>query len=432
MSTGNLIGKYIAKSLTVFRNARIRQRWPESGVKRLERLSDEKAFETSGLGPVIDVIRNVSHLRQRREAARSSGKRVALVPTMGALHDGHLALVRAAARHAQEVYVSIYVNPTQFGVNEDLDSYPRSWHRDLIQLRQLNRSMEGKEEFIGKVTNIFNPTTNAMYPSLPPTSEIHGSGSFVNITPLANVLEGAARPVFFRGVATVVMKLLNLVQPDEVVFGQKDIQQVLVIKRMIEDFHINTQLFVSPTERERDGLAMSSRNVYLGDRRRRIANVIYKAMQASQMAWMKGKRDRRELLGPALGVAKSIQDTQRALLPSERAGFEVDYMSLADPVTLEEIQSVDEEHGAILSAAVIMQPIEEPQIGENLGLGRGLTPVRLIDNCIYGQHKVFPYIGESKRSFEQLPDIRVVKNPHIPLTVPHVLKGSELFRTAAS
>jgi len=175
---------------------------------------------------------------------------------------------------------------------------------------------------------------------------------------------------------------------------------------------------------------MSSRNVYLGHRRRRIANVIYKAMQASEMAWIKGKRDRRELLGPALGVAESIQNTQRALPPSERAGFEVDYMSLADPVTLEEIQSVDEERGAILSAAVIMQPIEEPQIGENLGLGRGLTPVRLIDNRIYGQHKVFPY-RDSRRSFKLSPDIRASMNPLISSTVRHVLTGSEFYRTAA-
>ncbi|MCJ1381106.1 pantothenate synthase [Xylographa soralifera] len=421
MSAGNLIRKYTAQSLTVIRNARQRQLPSEGAAKKLERLFDEKMLEKSGIGPEIDVIRNVSHLRQKREAARSSGKKVALVPTMGALHNGHLALVRAAARHAQEVYVSIYVNPTQFGVNEDLDSYPKTWHQDMIQLRQLNHFMEGKEQFIGKVTTIFNPTTNLMYPGLPPTSEIQGSGSFVNITPLANVLEGAARPVFFRGVATVVMKLLNLVQPDEVVFGQKDIQQVLVIKRMIEDFHINTRLFLSPTEREHDGLAMSSRNVYLGDRRRRIANVIYKAMQASEMAWTKGKRDRRELLGPACGVAESIQNTQRALPPSERAGFELDYMSLADPVTLEEIQCVDEERGAILSAAVIMQPVEEPQVGENLGLGRGLTPVRLIDNRIYGQHKVFPY-GESRRSPEQSLDSMAARNPSIPSTVLHVLR----------
>ncbi|MCJ1292279.1 pantothenate synthase [Xylographa carneopallida] len=403
MSTGNLIRKHTVQSLPVIRNVRQRRPLPEGTVKKFEKQLNEKAPEKSGIGPEIDVIRNVSYLRQKREAARFSGKKVALVPTMGALHNGHLALVRAAARHAHEVYVSIYVNPTQFGVNEDLESYPKTWHQDIIQLRQLNHLMEGEKQFIGKVTTVFNPATDVMYPGLPPTSEVHGSGSFVNITPLANVLEGAARPVFFRGVATVVMKLLNLVQPNEVVFGQKDIQQVLVIKRMIEDFHINTQLFVAPTEREHDGLAMSSRNVYLGDRRRRVANVIYKAMQASEMAWMKGKRDRRELLGSALGVAKSIQDTQRSLSPSERAGFEVDYMSLADPVTLEEIQFVDQERGAILSAAVVMQPIEEPQPSEHLGLGRGLAPVRLIDNRIYGFSKVFPD-GESRRSLEQSPE----------------------------
>ncbi|MCJ1404170.1 pantothenate synthase [Xylographa trunciseda] len=391
MSAGNFIRKLPAKSLTLIRNFCERQAPSEGAAKNLERLLEDSTPQKSGLGPEIDIIRNVCDLRQKRGSARKWQKKVALVPTMGALHNGHLALIRAAARHAPEVYVSIYVNPTQFGVNEDLNSYPKTWEQDIIQLRQLNQFMQGKQQFIGKVTTIFNPTTTVMYPGLPPTSEIQGDGSFVSITPLANVLEGAARPVFFRGVATVVMKLLNIVQPDEVVFGQKDIQQVLVIKRMIEDFHIKTKLFISPTEREHDGLAMSSRNVYLGERRRRVANVIYKALQASAEAWKKGKRDRRELLGPALGVAQSIQNTQRSLAPSERAGFEVDYMSLADPVSLEEIQSVDEERGAILSAAVIMQPLEEPNVSENLGLGGGLTPVRLIDNRIFCRHKVFSY-----------------------------------------
>ena len=388
--SANLIRKITSRLLTVIRKVPERQLSSEGMPQALHRSFKGTILEKRLREPGIDVIRNISHLRQKRETARLSRKRVALVPTMGALHNGHLALIRTAARHAQEVYVSIYVNPTQFGVNEDLDSYPQTWHQDLTRLNQLNQFMEGKNEFVGRVTAVFNPATNVMYPGLPPTSAIHGDGSFVNITPLANVLEGAARPVFFRGVATVVMKLLNIVQPDEVVFGQKDIQQVLVIKRMIEDFHIRTQLVVSPTEREHDGLALSSRNVYLGERRRRIANVIYKAIQAAEEAWVIGKRDRLELLGPALGAAVSIQRVQRDLPPNQRASFEIDYISLADPVTLEEIQSVDDKRGAILSAAVIMLPLEEPHISENLGLGQGLAPVRLIDNRIYCEDKVFP------------------------------------------
>ncbi|MCJ1391339.1 pantothenate synthase [Xylographa bjoerkii] len=431
MSAGNLIRKFPAQSLTVIRKFRERQAPSTGAASKLERPFKDKALKKAGLGPEIDIIRNVPHLRQKREAARSSQKEVALVPTMGALHNGHLSLIRAAARRAQEVYVSIYVNPTQFGVNEDLASYPKTWDRDMIQLRQLNQFMEGKDQFIGKVTTIFNPTTNIMYPGVPPTSEIQGHGSFVNITPLANVLEGAARPVFFRGVATVVMKLLNIVQPDKVVFGQKDIQQVLVIKRMIEDFHIPTQLVVSPTEREHDGLAMSSRNVYLGERRRRVANVIFKAMKASERAWRRGKRDRRELLGPALSVAESIQNAQRALSPYERAGFEVDYMSLADPVTLKEIQTVDEERGAILSAAIIMLRVEEIQSSKNLGLGRGNTPVRLIDNYVYRQDKVFPK-GTSRPPLEQSPESQAASNPHISTTALHVLKAPELPSTTTS
>lgn len=362
---------------------------PAKVLRRLEAFMGQKKRDTSHLGPEIEVIRNVSDLRKKRGTAKSLGQSVALVPTMGALHPGHLALIRKAARRIPEIYVSIYVNPTQFGVNEDLDRYPKTWEQDMAMLRALNQSMTRAAGYVGKVTTVFKPTTNIMYPGLPPTSEIRGYGSFVNITPLANVLEGASRPVFFRGVATVVMKLLNIVQPDEVVMGLKDIQQVIVIKRMIDDFHINTRLLLAATERSYDGLALSSRNVYLGTRRRRVASVLHRALAASLKPFLAAKRERREIIGPALGIAESLQRAQRQLPPHQRARFEIEYMSLADPVTLKEIETVDMEHGAILSGAIVMLPLEEIQPGENAGLGGGSTPVRLIDNRVFRFNKIF-------------------------------------------
>ncbi|MCJ1472443.1 pantothenate synthase [Lambiella insularis] len=350
---------------------------------------EQEKLDKSRLGPQIDIIRRVDRLREKRKAARALGRDVALVPTMGALHNGHMSLIRNAARRVPEVYVSIYVNPTQFGANEDLASYPRTWKQDLETLRKLNQSMKEQEQYIGEVTTVFNPDTDTMYPGLPPTSEVDGHGSFVTITPLANVLEGASRPVFFRGVATVVTKLLNIVQPDEVVFGEKDIQQVLVIKRMIDDLHINTRLRIQSTEREHDGLAISSRNVYLGMRRRRVANVLNQALAASYEAWKRAKHERNQLVGPAVGVAKSLQMAQRALPPHERALFSIDYISLADPVTLKEIETVNPKRGAILSGAIIMLPLEQIQPGEDTGLGGGLTSVRLIDNRILARSRIF-------------------------------------------
>ena len=298
---------------------------------------------------------------------------------MGALHEGHLALVRQAARENHRVYVSIYVNPTQFGVNEDLASYPRTLDRDLEKLATLCNEFNSDDR-VGQITTIFAPRTQDMYPNLPPTSEVDGMGSFVNITPLSSILEGASRPVFFRGVATVVMKLLNIVQPERVYFGQKDIQQTYVIRRMVEDFHVDTQVRVGPTIRESDGLALSSRNVYLGSRRRKAATVLLKALTNVQYAFEHGKRQREDLIVAAYQVIDNARERELSLPPEERALFEVDYFSLADPRTMEELAAVNPAEGAILSGAIRMLPLENPQEGEDTGLGGGMTTVRLIDN----------------------------------------------------
>ena len=304
------------------------------------------------------------------------------VPTMGALHQGHLSLIREAARENTDVFVSIYVNPTQFGVNEDLASYPRTWDSDVEKLEKLNEELGSLDAGMGRITAIFAPTSKVMYPTLPPSSEIDGHGSFVTITPLARKLEGISRPVFFRGVATVCMKLFNATTPDRVYFGQKDVQQTVIIKRMVKDFLIDTEVRIIPTARETDGLALSSRNVYLGARRRAVGLTLFKALNAAAEAYNEGKASRDDILGAAYSVAGCVLAEQQALPPSERALYEVDYISLADPETLEELDHVDLNKGAVLSTAFKMAPLEETKAGEDCGLGDGKVPVRLIDNMI--------------------------------------------------
>lgn len=327
------------------------------------------------------IFRDVEPLRAYRRQQLLAQKSVGMVPTMGALHDGHLSLVRQAAAENDDIFVSIYVNPTQFGVNEDLESYPKTWDSDLEKLYALDAELAASSAR-GRVTAIFAPTSKVMYPTLPPSSEIDGHGSFVTITPLANKLEGASRPVFFRGVATVCTKLFNIVQPDKVYFGQKDVQQTVIIRRLVQDFHIPTEVRIGPTEREKDGLAMSSRNVYLGARRRDASIVLSQALRKAEDQYTSGKRQRDDILWPAHDLTNNKIREQDELPPKERVQFDVDYISLADPDTLEEVDVVDEKRGAILSGAIKMKPIEEPQAAEDCGLGGGQVPVRLIDNII--------------------------------------------------
>lgn len=326
------------------------------------------------------VFRDVPSLRTHRRELLLNGKTVGLVPTMGALHEGHLSLARLAANENTDVFVSIYVNPTQFGVHEDLDSYPKTWDQDIAVLNKVDEQLKASGK--GRINTIFAPTTKTMYPTLPPDSTLPGSGSFVTITPLANLLEGKSRPVFFRGVATVCMKLFSIVAPERVYFGQKDVQQTVIIKRMVRDFHLNTEVRVGATEREADGLAMSSRNVYLGERRRKVGVVLSQALKAAQAAHSMGKGDRDDILALAWDVANRMSMAQDELRETEKARFEVDYLSLADPDTLEEVQTVDERKGAVLSGAIKMLPLEAVRDGEKLGMGGDQGPVRLIDNII--------------------------------------------------
>lgn len=332
------------------------------------------------------VFRDVSSLRAHRRGLLLKGRTVGLVPTMGALHAGHLSLARHAAAENTDIVVSIYVNPTQFGLNEDLDSYPKTWDSDIAMLKALDKELESSG--LGRVNAVFAPTTKTMYPTLPPDSSLPGAGSFVTITPLANLLEGKSRPVFFRGVATVCMKLFNIVEPERVYFGQKDVQQSVIIKRMVKDFHLNTQVRIVATEREEDGLAMSSRNVYLGERRRRAGTVLSRALRAAEGAYESGKRKRDEILALAWDVTNVTSVEQDELPEREKALFEVDYISLADPETLDELEVVDEAKGAVLSGAIKMMPLAAVRDGEKTGLGGDKGAVRLIDNIILDRRQI--------------------------------------------
>lgn len=297
---------------------------------------------------------------------------------MGALHDGHLSLIRAAAQENTDVFVSIFVNPTQFGPTEDLATYPRTWESDLAKLQEVQKAVSFPNS-LGRISGIFAPTAKTMYPTLPPSGALDAPGSFVTITPLGSRLEGASRPTFFRGVATVCTKLFNIVQPDRVYFGQKDIQQTAVIRRMVKDFHIPTEVRVMPTSRESDGLAMSSRNVYLGDRRRAVSTVLSRALLTAQKLYDDGELSRSQLVGIAHEILDAELKAQASLGADQRALFEVDYVSLADYDGMDEIDNkVNPTSGAIMSAAIKMLPVENPKDEHE----QEQKPVRLIDNVI--------------------------------------------------
>ena len=242
-----------------------------------------------------------------------------LVPTMGALHDGHLALVRRAQAECDHVGVSIFVNPTQFGPQEDLEKYPRTLERDLQLLQPIG------------VDVVWAPTTSEVYPP--------GYQTWVTVEEVTRPLEGARRPGHFRGVATVVVKLFNAFLPQRAYFGQKDAQQVVVVRRLVQDLNFPIEIVVCPTVREPDGLAMSSRNVYLSAEERRAAPVLYRALNAAQSAYLSGQRE-----------AATLRACMQAVLATEPLA-EVEYVSVAHPDTLQELEGTIS-GGALLSLAV--------------------------------------------------------------------------------
>ncbi|TRX90102.1 hypothetical protein FHL15_009021 [Xylaria flabelliformis] len=355
--------------------------WNPPPLARTMATARRQALETIPSTP-IKVLRTVDAVRKWRKPQVLDHRIVSLVPTMGALHEGHLSLIRAAARESHHVVVSIYVNPAQFGIKEDLASYPVTWDNDCKILAELDRELADDGGNLGRISAVFAPTTSEMYPSGFPGQEVDSKGSFVIMTPVSELLEGRTRPTFFRGVATVCMKLFNIVQPEKVYFGQKDVQQTVVIRNMVRDFMLPIDVVIGQTSREPDGLALSSRNVYLGERRRKVATVLSRALKAAEEQYLNGVFDRESILKAANSVVVNTLNEQLALVPEQRVKYEVDYISLADPSTMEEVVSeVNPAVGGILSGAVKMLSVESPQPGEDLGHSDG-PPVRLIDNIV--------------------------------------------------
>lgn len=273
----------------------------------------------------------VASKEEMRRVCRASAPPLGLVPTMGALHDGHLSLVDRARADCASIAVSIFVNPTQFGEGEDFDKYPRDLDGDLEMLRQRG------------VDLVFVPDVSEVYPP--------GFDTWLDVGPIADRLEGAARPGHFRGVATVVAKLFGIIQPERAYFGQKDGQQTVVVRKLVRDLDMGIEIVVLPTVREADGLAMSSRNVRLNPEQRRAAQAVYRALCAGLVVWERGETD----------AAAIVSAVQRELASEPLLGS-VDYVSLADPETLEENEQATP--GAMLSVAA------------------HLGSVRLIDNVI--------------------------------------------------
>ena len=256
-----------------------------------------------------------------RKIRREQDRTIGLVPTMGALHEGHLSLVREARRMCDVVVVSVFVNPTQFGPSEDYEDYPRDLTKDTALLTDYN------------VDYIFAPAAEEIYPK--------DFSTYVNVGGLSKLLEGESRPGHFRGVATVVAILLNTVRPDFAFFGQKDAQQAVIIKRMVRDLAFDTEIVVSPTVREDSGLAISSRNLYLDAEEQQSAAVIHRALKQAKEIYKKGERH-----------AAKLAETVRATIETEPR-VRVDYVSVVDAETLEKLDKLDERPILVAVAAYV-------------------------------------------------------------------------------
>ncbi len=293
----------------------------------------------------MQIVSDISILRAAVRELRVNGNQptlrsVGFVPTMGALHDGHRSLLQAARQRCEIVAVSIFVNPTQFGPNEDFSRYPRTLERDCEMLQA-----EG-------VDVVFTPTAETMYPA--------GASTFVDVEGVSDRLDGASRPGHFRGVATVVAKLFHLVQPDFAFFGQKDAAQVAVLRKMVRDLNFPLEIVVCPTVREPDGLAMSSRNRYLSAEERRQALTLSHALDAAERQSAGGEHR-----------ASALLETMRSTLQNE-AAVRVDYLAVVDPDTLLPIDDVD--GGGLLAIAAyvgntrLIDNVVLPPTGRNTGV----------------------------------------------------------------
>lgn len=271
-----------------------------------------------------------------RKVRREQDQTIGLVPTMGALHDGHLSLVREARRMCDIVVVSVFVNPAQFALGEDFNRYPRDLTKDAALLTDYN------------VDYIFAPSIEEIYPK--------DFATYVTVGGLSEQLEGAARPGHFRGVATVVTILLNVVRPDFAFFGQKDAQQTLIIKRLVRDLALDTEIVILPTVREESGLALSSRNAYLSEEEKRAAVILYRSLKRAKEAYAAGERSGSRLL-----------ETVRTTIAGEPLA-QLDYVSVTDADTLETLEKLDD-RPVLIALAVY------------------LGKTRLIDNIVLNRKK---------------------------------------------
>ena len=268
----------------------------------------------------METIRTISWMKEKTREARLEQGVIGLVPTMGALHAGHMALVGRAKKECSAVYASIFLNPTQFGPNEDLSKYPRPLEADVEKLA--NSGVDG----------LFLPSAEEMYPA--------GFSTYVHVEGISERLEGKSRPGHFRGVATVVLKLFEIVQPNYAYFGRKDAQQVCIIQKMVRDLNLDVELVICPTVREPDGLARSSRNEYLSPEERRAAGVLFRALQAAEMDLSAGVKDTLEL-----------QRTMRQILESEPKA-RVDYAEIVEAGTFEPVVRVEGRCYALLAVRI--------------------------------------------------------------------------------
>jgi len=268
----------------------------------------------------MKTIESISRMSTYSKIVKKEGKSIGFVPTMGALHEGHLSLAKTARKHADVLVMSIFVNPIQFGPDEDLEKYPRAFKRD----EELARS--------AGVDVVFSPSIKDMYPA--------GYATYVNVEGLTDTLCGAARPGHFRGVATIVTKLFHIVKPDIAYFGQKDAQQAILIKKMAEDLNLDIDIKVLPIVREKDGLAMSSRNTYLSPDERKDAAVLYQSLKKAEELMRSGERDAAKIIAAMTDLIKAK--------PNAR----VDYISIVDTKNLKDVTRISGE--ALIALAVFM------------------------------------------------------------------------------
>jgi len=269
----------------------------------------------------MEIIRTVSWMKQAARQARAENHVISMVPTMGALHAGHVSLLRRAKSECSKVFASIFVNPTQFRPNEDLSKYPRTFESDVEQLEAAG------------VDVLFAPDSKEIYPA--------GFSTYVTVEGLSDRLEGKSRPGHFRGVATVVLKLFEIAQPHFAFFGRKDAQQARILQRMLQDLNSDVQMVLCPIVRETDGLALSSRNAYLAPDERRAASVLHRSLEAARREIASGVRD-----------AFSLLNTVRAVLTQEKLA-RVDYVELADADSFEPVARTGAQPAYVLLAVFI-------------------------------------------------------------------------------